>query len=95
LSRTRGFASPDYSGFAFSECFLIVNSINDQVLPSLLNQKRKSAQSSAEDERFCKSFKKPGTKKQASSLRQPGHPVSRTRSFASPDYSGFAFSEQN
>ena len=56
--------------------------------------KQKGHPPSAEDERPCIT-PLPEPKIRVSSLRQPGYPDLRTRSFAPPDYSGFALSEFN
>jgi hypothetical protein len=53
---------------------------------------KKGALSSSEDESAPCVGTIPGAKMN-SSLRQPGYPFCRTRGFASPDYSGFALSE--
>jgi hypothetical protein len=89
---TRGFAPPDcrlcpVEDLSFQ---LTPHRPPDHCFSDPIN--RKSAHSSAEDERSCKTpF--PETKMRVSSLRQPGYPDFRTRGFASPDYSDFALSE--
>ncbi len=100
--RIRGFASPDYSGFAFSEMLILY--FNPVVGVTLLlltttqfmhlsevrhyNKKRSHR---CRSERFPSQFMK-GLKNILHLLRQPGGPDFGIRGFASPDYSGFALS---
>ena len=95
---TRGFASPDHSGFALSEFFGFGCSWGQALAAAGASpSENKKRPSSAEDERSWNIPVLPGPRMQDSSLRQPGCPPAlkeaRARGFASPDRSGFALSE--
>jgi len=92
---TRGFASPDYSGFARSEIDLyLINLRLNCACIHLAPSNRKSALSSAEDERFLEFLYVTGPRMMIAHLfGNPAILIYRTRGFASSDFSDFARSE--
>jgi len=77
----------------FGERFKLVSANTSRALEKNYPHIKKRALSSSEDKSAPCIRNIPGAKMRISSLRQPGHPLVRIRGFASPDYSGFARSE--